>query len=101
MVDDIFTDIKQLFTEVWDRFFLAFSRIYEGIFDEKLRENIVGFDFVIVLVSIGFGLFFLRAEIAALFSYLGNARHKDHRIERIRHYIQDVDDDTDSPTGQR
>ena len=101
MSDGIFDEIKQTFAEALDRFFIAFTRIYEGIFDEKLRENIHGYDFVIVVTSVGFVLFFLRAEIASIFTYFGKSRHEDHRRERIKRFIQDDDEDTDVPPDHR
>lgn len=104
MADDFFNDVIEIFANAFDRFILAFTRIYDGLFDEKVRETIHGYDFVIVAVTCGFVLFFLRAEIVSFFGYFGKNRHLRHRKERIKSFIvskdEDDDDDKDITIGR-
>ena len=95
MVDNFFNDVIEMLSGALDRFFLAFTRIYEGMFDEYVRETITGYDITIVAVTVGFILFFLRAEIASVFGSVGKSGQKRRRRERMLHYTEKGDDDDD------
>lgn len=86
-------DAQQFISEIFDRFIFAFQRIYEGLLDEELRSQIVGFDWVIVLSSIGFVLFFLREEILGMFGFYTKSHAERDRLERIKFFIEHGDKD--------
>lgn len=95
MEEIFFGDAQQFIADIFDRFIVAFQRIYEGLVDEKLRSKIVGFDWVIVLSSVGFFLFFLREEILGIFGFYTKAHAERDRLERIKFFIEHSDEDED------
>ncbi len=85
--------MPQFFVDFFDRFILAYSRIFEGLLDDRLLSNIQGFDVVIVLASIGFVLFFLRAQILGSFGIFSKSKTEHQRHDRVMHYIETVGDE--------
>lgn len=85
-------DIWQFILVIFDRFILAFQRLYEGLVDKELRSQIVGFDWVIVLPSVGFVLFFLRVQILSVFGFYSKSSSEKDRLERIKFFIEHEDE---------
>lgn len=85
-------DVWQFISEIFDRFIFAFQRVYEGLVNEKLRSKTVGFDWVIVLSSIGFVLFFLKDKILGLLGFYTKTRAEKDRLERIKYFIEHSDE---------
>lgn len=93
-------DMLGAITGFFDRFILAFVRLFNGIIDERLRPEIHGFDIVIVLVSVGFVLYFLRAQFLGFFGFFSKSKTEHHRHERVLHYIETVgeeEEDEENP----
>ena len=109
-MENIFLDdVLQFISEIFDRFIFAFQRVYEGLVNEELRSQIVGIDWVIVLSSIGFVLFFLKAEILGLLGFYTKTQAEKDRLERIKFFIEhegedeggDKNEDNDITIGRR
>lgn len=86
-------DTQQFISEVFGRFIIAFQRVYEGLVNEELQSKTIGFDWVIVLSSIGFILFFLREEILGVFGFYTKAHAERDRLERLKFFIEHSDED--------
>lgn len=93
MENTILGDAQQFISESFDRFIFAFQRVYEGLVNEELRSQIVGFDWVIVLSSIGFVLFFLRENILGMLGFYTKAHAERDRLERIKFFIEHEGED--------
>jgi hypothetical protein len=86
---------------VWsffERFILAFTHIYDGAMNEKLRSEINIFDYIIVGTSVGFLLYFLKTQFMGFFGNFSKShREKDHH-KRVLHYIETVGNEEDTDT---
>ena len=94
------SDMQQFISDIFDRFIIAFQRIYEGLVHEELRSQIVGIDWVIVLSSIGFILFFLREEILGFFGFYTKSKAEKDRQERIKFFIEHTEGEEDDEKNE-